>query len=184
MQGPQGQARFHQGRRVRARHPRGSQIPPVQIRHRQGPQGLRGPRMLDIGLRRQELPPGRVHNHLQGHRQRHLHQQDHPGERERQDRHRHEQRHRPPAAEALVRREADPDPVLRHSLPRAPELRRYHRRARDIAPRELAAEARGLLHGHLQGQEHPDDRIHTFAADHPRQVGSRQGAEARGCASS
>ncbi len=184
MQGPEGQAGLHQGGGIRTRHPSRFQVPPVQVRHRQGQEGVRGPRMLRLGLRGQELPPGGIDHHLQGHRQRHLHQQDHHGLGDREDRHQDEQRHVPPAAEAVLGREADPHPVLRHTLPRSAELRSHHRRAGDLAPRELAAEARRLLHGHLQGQGHPDDRVHPLATDHPRQVGSRQGAEARRCASS
>ena len=184
MQGPQGQARLHQGRGFRARNTRRQEVPPVQVRDSQGPQGIRGAGQLPRRLRREGLHPRRVRHHLQGHRQRHFPQQVRHRLGHWQDRGGDEQQHHPAAAEAVVRREADPHHVLRSALPRPPGLHRHHRRTGDLAPRMLAAEARGLPARHLQGARHPDDRRNAFAPDHPRQVGHGQGAEAYQCASS
>lgn len=183
VQGSEGQARLREGRRLRAGHTVGEEVPAVQVRHRQGQGGVRGAGLLHRRLHRQELHPGRVHNHIQGHSQRDLPEQEGGRLRDREDRRVHEQRDRAPAPEAVVRGEADPDHVLRPALPRAPGLRGDHRRARNLAPRVLAAEDRRLPPQHLQGARHPDDRRHPLPPDRARQVGQGKGAEAGRCAS-
>ena len=183
VQGPQGQARLHQGRRVRARHTRREEVPALEVRDHKGQEGVRGAGLLRRRLRRPQLRARRVDNHLQGRGQRDLPQQGDNRLRHRQDRRHHEQRHVAAGAEPVLRREADPRDVLRAPLPRPPGLRRHPGRAGDIPPRLLAADARGLLQGHMPRPRRADDRRHPLAAGHTRRLGLRQGAEAFKCAS-
>ena len=183
LKGHQGEDGVPLRRRVRAEDPLRVQVPPVQVRalRVQGRlhQDNSGPRRVHF----KEPPAGGVRGGLQGHRQRPLRQQDahHIGHRE--DRRRHGQRRSRAALQALLGREAGDDHCLQPAVPLPAGHPGDHRRARDIAPRLLAAEALRLLLGHLPHQGHPDDRRHAFPPDDPRQVGPGGGAEAGRCAS-